>query len=339
MALPRIVVLDGYTLNPGDLSWAPLAELGALEVFERSTRAELLTRVARAELLITNKAMLDRQAIQACPGLRYIGVTATGTNVVDRSAAAARGAVVTNVPSYGADSVAEHTLALMLEGSKRLGEHLRAVREGAWARQPDFSFTLGSVSLLAGKTLGIVGLGAIGRRVAELALAFKMTVLAARRGPEARARASLAATFGAQPHEPPATDPAGVERTGLDSLLERSDIVSLHCPLTEQNARFMNAERLARLKPTAILVNTSRGGLIDEGALAAALRQGRLAGAYLDVLDSEPPPADHELVGMPGCRITPHMAWASREARQRLLTASIANVRAFLSGHPDNVVT
>jgi glycerate dehydrogenase len=336
MALPRIVVLDGYTLNPGDLSWAPLAELGSLEVFERSTRGELLARVARAELVITNKAVLDGEAIAACPGLRYIGVTATGTNVVDRQAAAARGVVVANVPSYGADSVAEHTLALMLEGSKRLGEHVRAVRDGAWAQQPDFSFTLGSVSLLAGKTLGIVGLGAIGRRVAELALAFKMTVLAAQRD---AATAPGRRPPPAEPREAAAMDPSGVERTQLDSLLERSDVVSLHCPLTEQNARFMNADRLSRLKPTAILVNTSRGGLIDEAALADALRTGRLGGAYLDVLEREPPPADHPLVRLPSCRITPHMAWASQEARRRLLAVSIANVRAFLSGRPANVVT
>ena len=295
-----------------------------LTVFERSTRAELLARVAAAELVITNKAPLDREALEACPGLRYVGVTATGTNVVDVAAASARGVVVTNVPSYGADSVAEHTLALMLEGSKHLGEHLRAVRDGAWAAQPDFSFTLGRVSLLAGKTLGIVGLGAIGRRVAELALAFKMTVLASRR---------------AAPSALPATDPPGVERVTLDVLLERSDIVSLHCPLTPENTRFLNAERLARLRPTAIVVNTSRGGLLDEAALAAALRAGRLAGAYLDVLGSEPPAAGHELVGLPSCHISPHMAWASHEARQRLLAISIANVRAFLSGQPENVVS
>jgi glycerate dehydrogenase len=317
---PRIVVLDGFTLNPGDLSWQPLAELGRLEVYDRSSQQQLLARAAGAQILITNKAPIDRSAIFSLSELRYIGVTATGTNVVDRDAARARGVIVSNVPSYGADSVAEHTLCLMLEASKHLSDHLAAVRGGAWSRQPDFSFTLAKVSLLAEKTLGIVGLGAIGRRVAELASAFKMNVLAAQRA-------------GAQNAAPP-----GIERLPLDALLERSDIVSLHCPLTDDTTRLISRTRLARMKPSAVLVNTSRGGLIDEPALADALSSRRLAGAYLDVLSVEPPPADHPLLSVPSCRITPHMAWASIEARSRLLSISIDNVRAFLSGRPSNVV-
>jgi glycerate dehydrogenase len=319
---PRIVVLDGFTLNPGDLSWEPLAALGSLDVFERSTLRELLERAAGAQILITNKAVLDRDTIASLPELRYIGVTATGTNIVDREAARAHGVRVANVPSYGADSVAEHTLSLMLEASKRLSSHLTAVRDGAWSRQSDFSFTLGPVQLLAGKTLGIVGLGAIGLRVAELALAFKMTVLAARRD-----------------GSPSGAAPLGVERVGLDRLLQSSDIVSLHCPLTDDTARFMGAGRLRLMKPTSILVNTSRGGLIDEVALAEALGRGQLASAYLDVLSVEPPPPDHPLLGHAGCHITPHMAWASVEARRRLLAVSIENVRAFLAGQPQNLVT
>jgi glycerate dehydrogenase len=318
---PRIVVLDGFTLNPGDLSWEPLAALGPLDVFERSTRRELLERAAGAQILITNKAVLDRDAIASLPDLRYIGVTATGTNIVDRDAAREHGVRVANVPSYGADSVAEHTLSLMLEASKRLSLHLAAVRDGAWSRQADFSFTLGPVGLLAGKTLGIVGLGAIGLRVAELALAFKMTVLAARRDGS------------------PSPAHSGVERVGLDSLLQRSDIVSLHCPLTDDTARFIDAARLRLMKPTSILVNTSRGGLIDEVALAEALGREQLASAYLDVLSAEPPPQDHPLLGHVRCHITPHMAWASVEARRRLLEVSIENVRAFLAGQPQNLVT
>jgi glycerate dehydrogenase len=333
MTAPRIVVLDGFTLNPGDLSWAPLGQLGQLTVFERSTPRELLSRAARAELLITNKAVIDRAALEALPELRYIGVTATGTNVVDREAARARGVVVSNVPSYGADSVAEHTLSLMLEAVKHLSRHLGAVRAGGWARQPDFSFTVAPVSLLAGKTLGIVGLGAIGGRVAELALAFRMTVLAA-------PRSSVAAT-GARVHarDEFGSAPTGVGRVPIDELFERSDIVSLHCPLAIDNERFVDARRLARMKPTAILINTSRGGLIDEAALADALGRGQIAGAYLDVLGVEPPPEAHPLVRLPNCWVTPHMAWASVEARRRLLDVSIANVRAFLSGQPENVVT
>ena len=325
MSTPRIVVLDGFTLNPGDLSWAPLAALGRLTVFERSTPREVLSRASGAEMLITNKAVIDRAAIEALPELRYIGVTATGTNIVDRDAARARGVVVSNVPSYGADSVAEHTLSLMLEGVKHLSRHLAAVRAGGWSEQPDFSFTLAPVSLLAGKTLGLVGLGAIGKRVAELALAFRMKVLAARREGAGRDAAS--------------SNTPGVERVSLDELLERADIVSLHCPLTKETEGFMDARRLALMKPTALLINTSRGGLIDEPALAEALERRQLAGAYLDVLSVEPPPARHPLLGAPSCWITPHMAWASVEARRRLLEVSIANVCAFLAGHPVNVVT
>lgn len=320
MTAPRIVVLDGFTLNPGDLSWAPLAALGRLTVFERSTPRELLSRAAGAELLITNKAVIDRGAIEALPELRYIGVTATGTNVVDREAARARGVVVSNVPSYGADSVAEHTLSLMLEGVKHLSRHLGAVRAGGWARQPDFSFTVAPVSLLAGKTLGLVGLGAIGARVAELGLAFRMTVLAAQREGKGGSAAP------------------GVTRVPLDELFERADIVSLHCPLAKDNERFIDARRLGQMKRSALLINTSRGGLIDEAALAEALGRGQLAGAYLDVLGVEPPPEGHPLLALPNCWITPHMAWASVEARRRLLEVSIANVCAFLAGHPLNVV-
>jgi glycerate dehydrogenase len=328
MTAPRIVVLDGFTLNPGDLSWAPLGALGRLTVFERSTPRELLARAAGAELLITNKAVIDRGAIEALPELRYIGVTATGTNVVDRDAARARGVVVSNVPSYGADSVAEHTLSLMLEGVKHLSRHLGAVRAGGWARQPDFSFTVAPGGLLAGKTLGVVGLGAIGGRVAELALAFRMTVLAAER----RSIGGDGSAIGGDSAAP------GVARVSLDELFERSDIVSLHCPLAKENERFIDARRLAQMKPSAILVNTSRGGLIDEAALAAALGRGQIASAYLDVLGTEPPPEGHPLVGPPNCWVTPHMAWASVEARRRLLEVSIANVCAFLAGHPVNLV-
>jgi glycerate dehydrogenase len=319
MALPRIVVLDGFTLNPGDLSWAPLGALGELEVFERSTRAELLTRARGAELLITNKAVIDAGAIGQLPSLRYIGVTATGTNVVDGAAARSAGIVVSNVPSYGSDTVAEHTLALMLEAVKHLSANLALGRD-AWAKQPDFSLSAAPLRLLAGKTLGIVGLGAIGQRVAELALAFKMQVIAASRQ-------------GSTPRALP-----GVTIEPLDVVFERADIVSLHCPLTPETATLVDAGRLARMKPGAILINTARGGLVDEPALAAALSSGQLAGAYLDVLSSEPPPEGHVLTRHPRCHVTPHVAWASVEARRRLLEVTIENVRAFLAGSPANRV-
>jgi glycerate dehydrogenase len=319
---PQIVVLDGYTLNPGDQSWAPLAALGELQVFERTTRDELGARASEAEIVLTNKFVLDAPALAELPALRYIGVTATGTNVVDRAAAAARGIVVTNVPSYGADSVAEHTLGLMLEASKHMGDHLRAVRDGAWSRQPDFSFTTASIGLLAGKTLGIIGFGAIGRRVAELAACFKMRVLVARH----RAQTSSA------------TQPPGVSHEGLDELLAQADILTLHCPLTPATEGLVNRERLGRMKPSAVLINTARGGLIDEAALADALNGGRLRAAYLDVLSREPPAPDHVLLRTPTCHVTPHIAWASLEARQRLLDEAIENVRAFLAGAARNRV-
>jgi len=313
-------VLDGFTLNPGDQSWAPLAALGDLSVYERTARAELRERALGAEIVLTNKFVLDASALSELPGLRYIGVTATGTNVVDRAAASARGIAVTNVPSYGADSVAEHTLSLMLEAHKHIAAHLRAVRDGDWSRQPDFSFTTASVGLLAGKTLGIVGFGAIGRRVAELALCFKMSVLVARHAGRS------------------APESPGVRHVELDALLATADVLSLHCPLTSATDKLMNRERLARMKPAAILINTARGGLIDEAALAEALTAGRLRAAYLDVLSVEPPPADHALANVRACWLTPHIAWASLEARQRLLAEATENVRAFLAGSPRNLV-
>ncbi len=316
----RIVVLDGHTLNPGDLSWAPLQALGEVALHARTSPAELLERARGAQILITNKAPIDAAALSQLPELRYVTVTATGTNIVDVAAARRRGVAVSNVPSYGADSVAEHTLGLMLEASKHLARHTAAVRAGGWAQQPDFSFSVGEIRLLAGRTLGIVGLGAIGRRVAELALAFKMTVLAARRPGQAPAEVT------------------GVSWCELSELAARADFLSLHCPLTEQTRELVDAALLARMKRSAVLINTARGGLIAEAALADALRSGRIAAAYLDVLGSEPPPADHPLIALPSCWVTPHIAWASAEARARLLEVTVNNVRAFLAGAPCNVV-
>jgi glycerate dehydrogenase len=229
--------------------------------------------------------------------------------------------VVTNVPDYGADSVAEHTLSLMLEAQKQLSLHARAVRDGSWASQPDFSLRVSPIRLLADKTLGIIGFGAIGRRVGELALAFKMRVLVAR-------RPSLVMD-----------GMSGVSVVTLDELFRRSDVLTLHCPLTPETTGLVNTKTLSSMKPEAILVNTARGGLIDEAALALALERRAIAGAYLDVLSVEPPPRDHLLVSLPNCWITPHVAWASREARQRLLEIAADNVRAFLAGSPANVVS
>jgi glycerate dehydrogenase len=320
MERPRIVVLDGFNLNPGDLSWADLAALGELEVYDRSAAEEVVERARGAPILLTNKAPVASASIERLPELRYIGVLATGTNVVDVAAARARGIVVSNVPDYGADSVAEHTLCLMLEGCKKLARHAEAVKMGAWSRQKDFSLSVSPISLLAHKRLGLIGFGAIGSRVAELAGAFKMDVCVARHGSAAKGNAHVT------PLE-------------LDSLFESSDIISLHCPLTPATQSLVDARRLSQMRRTALLVNTARGGLIDEPALAAALSAGTIAGAYLDVLSVEPPPADHVLLAEPRCFITPHIAWASLEARCRLLEIAVENVRCFLEGRASHVVT
>jgi glycerate dehydrogenase len=312
----RIVVLDGHTLNPGDLDWSALSRLGDLAVHARTAPADVASRARGAALLLTNQTPLGASEIGALPDLKYIGVLATGTNVVDLAAARQRGVVVSNVPSYGATSVAEHTLALMLDAARHLSLHLAAVQAGAWSRCPDFSLTLEPLRSLSGRVLGIVGHGAIGKRVAELGRALGMQVLIARHGAHGD----------------------DTSRCDLDELFERADFVTLHCPLTATTEGLVNAQRLSRMKPDATLINTARGGLVDEPALADALRRGRPGRAYLDVLGVEPPPADHPLLGLPVCHVTPHVAWASLEARRLLMQIAVANAAAFLAGKPQNVV-
>ncbi len=314
----EIVVLDGFTLNPGDLDWAELASLGHCEIYERTSPADLLRRATNADILLTNKAVLTGEDIRRLPRLKYIGVLATGTNVVDLAAARTRGIPVTNVPTYGTTSVAQMTFALLLELAHHTGHHAQTVREGRWTRSADFCYWDFPLIELVGLTMGIVGFGRIGRAVADLAAAFGLKVLA---------------------FDPTAARlPPFVHRVGLETLFRESDIVSLHCPLTEQTAQLVNARRLALMKPTAVLLNTARGPLVDEPALADALNSGRIAGAALDVLAVEPPPADNPLLTARNCIITPHLAWATRAARARLLEIAVANVRAFLQGKPQNVV-
>lgn len=314
----RIVVLDGHTLNPGDLDWAPIAGQGELTVHPRTPRDQVIERARGAPVVFTNKAVLDRDALAALDGLRYVGVLATGFNVVDVAAARERGVVVTNVPAYGTASVAQATFALVLELTNHVALHARAVAEGAWSACPDFCFWERPLIELDGLTLGVVGHGAIGRAVAALGRAFGMRVLVHSRTP---------------PRD------GDVEAVDLAALFERADVVSLHCPLTAENERFVDAALLARMKPTALLVNTARGALIDERALAEALASGTIAGAALDVLSVEPPPADHPLIGAPNCLITPHNAWASQAARRRLMRIAADNLAAFLRGEPVNVVS
>ena len=314
----KIVVLDGYTLNPGDLTWDPLRALGPCAIFDRTPDAEILPRSAGAEILLTNKTPLRADTLRRLPGLRYVGVLATGYNIVDADAAAAQGIPVTNVPAYSTASVAQLAFAHLLHIVQNVGGHASGVRGGRWTTSADFCYWETPLTELAGKTMGILGFGRIGQTVATLARAFGMRVLA---------------------HDPAMPASRGdVEGVSLDELFRRSDVLSLHAPLTDATRLIVNRERLAMMKHGAILINTSRGQLVDEEALADALRSGALRGAGLDVLSEEPPPETNPLLKEPHCFITPHTAWASFEARQRLLQGVVENIRAFLEGKPQNVV-
>ena len=315
----KIVILDGHTLNPGDLSWAGFEALGPCAIFERTPAPEVVKRTAEAEIVITNKVSFPREHILALPKLKYIGVTATGYNIIDVATARERGVVVTNVPTYGTRSVAQHTFALLLELTQHVGHHARTVRESRWVRSVDWCYWDRPLVELDGLTLGVVGFGRIGQAVGALGAAFGMNVLA-----------TLSSSA--------KSAPPNIATVNLDELFKQSDVVSLHCPLTAQTRHLVNTERLARMKPTAFLLNTSRGQLVDEAALAEALNSDRLAGAGLDVLAAEPPNAENPLLTAKNCFITPHIAWATRAARARLMQAAEQNVRAFLQGQPQNVV-
>lgn len=316
--LPVLVVLDGFTLNPGDLDWAELRRLARCEIFDRTPSDQTIARAAAAELVLTNKTVLARDTLAQLPGLKYIGVLATGTNVVDLAAARERHIPVTNVPAYGTRSVVQATFALLLELTNRVGHHSDAVRAGRWTGHKDWCFWDGALVELDGLTLGLIGLGRIGRAMAELGRALGMKV-------QAHTRSA-------------ANPPPGVTLVELGELFRSSDVISLHCPLTADNRHLVNATRLGLMRRSAFLLNTSRGPLVDEAALADALNAGRIAGAGVDVLSVEPPGAGNPLLTAKNCVITPHNAWATRAARARLLTVAVANVRAFLAGRPQNVV-
>ena len=311
----RIVILDGLTTNPGDVSWEPLERLGLLTVFDRTTPGDVVARAADADAVLTNKAIVGREQIAALPRLKYVGVLATGFNIVDVAAARERGIPVCNVPEYSTPNVVQAVFALLLELTNHTGHHDRAVHEGRWARCEDFCFWDGELVELAGLTLGIVGYGRIGQGVAAVGRAFGMRILAHRRTP--------------------GVDPECVD---LETLLRESDVVSLHCPLTPDTKELIDAKRIGLMKPAAFLLNTSRGPLVNEADLAAALNAGRLAGAGLDVLGVEPPPASNPLLTAKNCIITPHAAWATRNARRRLIEITAGNLRAFAAGTPRNVV-
>ena len=315
----KIVILDAYTANPGDLSWEPLKEIGELTVFDRTMPEETVARAAEAEIVLTNKVILGLKEMEQLPHLKYIGVLGTGYNVVDVDAAHQRGIVVTNVPAYSTESVAQMVFAHLLTVTNRTEHYARQNREGRWTNNPDFCYWDTPLPELYGKTFGIVGLGNIGRRVAQIALAFGMKVQAL----TSKQADAL---------------PEGVQKVGLAELLATSDVLSLHCPLTPDTRCLINAQTLSQMKSSAILINTGRGPLINDADVAQALAEGRLAAYCVDVLTNEPPLADNPLLTQSNAYLTPHIAWATGEARKRLLAVAIENVRAFVQQHPQNMV-
>lgn len=317
----NIVVLDGYTLNPGDLSWAELETLGNLTVYDRSPSDTVLDRSKEAEVLFTNKTPLRADLLAQLPALKFIGVLATGYNVVDIDAARQRGIVVSNVPGYGTASVVQLTFALLLELTLHVQRHSDSVRDGKWARSADFCYWDYPLIELAGKTMGIVGFGSIGEAVADVATAFGMNILGTKRYPTDQSHRK------------------NFRWASLPELLEQSDVVSIHAPLVPDTQGLINKDSLARMKPTAFLLNTSRGPIVVDQDLADALNHDVIAGAGIDVLSTEPPSADNPLFRAKNCLITPHIAWATKEARSRLLAIAVQNLSAFLGGHPVNVVS
>ena len=316
----KIVILDGYALNPGDLSYDCLRQFGELTIYDRTTPDEVIMRAIDADALLTNKVILGEKELAQLPQLRYIGVQATGYNVVDLEAARKYGITVTNIPAYSTASVAQMVMAHLLNITQRTGHYARQCCEGRWSINPDFCYWDTPLIELAGKQMGIVGFGRTGSAVARLAAAFGMKVT----------------TYTSKSQE---ALPEGVEKLSLDDLFASSDVVSLHCPLTPDTRHLVNAQRLALMKPTAILINTARGPIVDEQAMADALNSGVLHAAGVDVLCEEPPRAGSPLFTARNCFITPHIAWATLEARTRLLQICEANLRAFIEGHPQNVVS
>lgn len=316
----KIVVLDGYTLNPGDLSWKDLENFGHLVVYDRTPEDKILERIGDAEIIFTNKTPLNREIISKVPQVKYIGVLATGYNVVDIDAATEKGIIVTNIPTYGTLAVAQMTFALLLEMCHHVWEHSQAVKKGEWTKSPDFCFWKYPLIELAGKTMGIIGLGRIGRAVAKIAQAFGMTVLAF------------------DVHQDKELETDTLRYVNLDELLENSDVISLHCPLFDSTKGIINKNTLSAMKDGVMIINTSRGELIVEEDLANALNSGKVAGAALDVVSVEPIEESNPLLKAKNCIITPHIAWAPKESRERLMNIAVDNLVKFLKGTPINVV-
>ena len=316
----KIVVLDGYTLNPGDLSWDGLEKCGELTVHERTAPAQVMDRLAGAEIVFTNKTPLTEAHFAANPQIRFVGVLATGYNVVDIAAAKARQIPVCNIPTYGTMAVAQFATALMLELCHRVGRHAESVKAGDWSRGSDFCYWLNPLIELDGKTLGIVGFGRIGQAFGKIAQAFGMKILAVDEYPNK------------------ALESDTLRYVTLDELYANADVISLHCPLFENNRGMINQAAIAKMKPGVLILNTSRGPLINEADLVEGLKSGRVAGAAVDVLSSEPPQADNPLLSAPNCLVTPHIAWATKEARSRLMNIAVENLNAFLKGETQNRV-
>src|SRR5665213_6329 len=309
----KIVVLDAFAMNPGDLSWDELRVLGKTEIYERSSFEETKKRIADADMVLTNKSMLNAESINAAKKLKYIGVMATGYNIVDITAAHTRNIIVTNVPSYGTASVAQLTFAFILEMANHTSLYAKSVSNGDWVKSKDFSYQLKPIMELQDKTLGIIGFGQIGQAVAKIAIAFGMNVIASHKHPE---RDKM----------------EGIKFVDEKTCFKESDIISLHCPLNENNEQFVNTELLQTMKPTSFLINTSRGGLVNEQDLAEALNEEIIAGVALDVLSTEPPAERNPLLHAKNCIINPHVAWATFESRARLMKVAINNVKSFLEG-------
>ena len=315
----NIVILDGYSANPGDLSWDELKTMGEVTVYDRTSPSETVARAAEADIVLTNKVVIGKEEMALLPHLKYIGVLATGYNVVDIETAHERGVTVTNVPAYSTESVAQMVFAHLLNVTNRTDHYATQNRQRRWTENEDFCYWDFQHMELAGKTFGIIGLGNIGRRVAEIALAFGMKV---------KALTSKSAD----------TLPTGIEKADLETVLTTSDVISLHCPLTDTTHHLINHKTLQLMRPSTILINTGRGPLVDDQAVASALTSGQLAAFCADVLTKEPPKADNPLLSQPNAFITPHIAWATQEARTRLLQVAISNVEAFLNAKPQNVV-
>ncbi len=318
----KITILDGFTLNPGDLSWESIEKFGELTIYDRTDDAEIVERSSTADILVTNKALLNAESIAGLPNLKFIAVTATGVNIVDLNAARQRDIPVSNVPEYGTDTVAQHVMALLLSALHQPARHDQAIRNGFWQECGDFSFSLAPMRELVDLNFGIVGFGRIGRRVGELASAFGMNVLA------------FSPTLKGKPR--PQYD--RFDWCTLEQVFIESDVVSLHCPLTDENFQFVNRQLIDKMKSTAILINTARGALIHEKDLADALNRERIAYACLDVVSAEPITDDNPLLTAKNCLLTPHNAWASLAARRRLLETTADNIEAFTNGHPIHVV-